>query len=150
MLTSTRHLNFSTFNSVRNLYRTKSNSTATFAFAIPNGKHFYLDEVSIRILNGTQHELIVDGGFESGNLNTGGRVFCSPSGLSSGSVVTRISTADPGMGSFVFFSSASNETRYLWQTFPRTPQGVIALKLTFGMSTPGFSNTSNGSIHVYL
>ena len=54
------------------------------------------------------------------------------------------------MGSFVFFSSVSNEIRCLWQTFLVPTQGFIALNLTVDMSTPGFSSASNQSIELEL
>ncbi|CAF1359554.1 unnamed protein product [Rotaria magnacalcarata] len=128
-------------------YRTHQNSTILF-FSFKAVQNVYIDDVSL-IGNGISRELLADGDFESGTLNMSRWVFCSPNGLSQASVVPRVSAASPGTGSFVFYSPASNETRYLWQILNVTDQSSTSLaNLTFGIEAPQSTNLSTSQVLV--
>jgi hypothetical protein len=114
-------------------YTARNVSSATLTFALEDDPAlWYLDDVSVTNSSGAQ--LIMNGGFETGNL--AGWTYCNPSNATFSGIVT-LSTPHSGVYSYQDGSTGTSD--YLSQTFPVVPNNIYSI--TFWLCATSTSGT---------
>jgi hypothetical protein len=114
-------------------YTAPNIDSAKLTFALRNDPvYWYLDDVSVT--NSSGDELLLNGGFELGNLL--GWTYCNPNSAADAGVV---SSSNPHTGSYSYMDGSINASDYLSQTFAVVPNNNYLI--TFWLSADSTYST---------